>query len=160
MAWNYPTTNDEVIDSRDVISRIEDLESERKDLVQAVADACAICIDSVKNNPEKYKEAQESYREANNALIDWDHDNADELKSLQDLASEGEDATSEWRHGETLIREDYWVEYVQDLCKDIGDLPQDIPHYIVIDWDETARNIAMDYSTISFDGVDYYIRNC
>lgn len=31
---------------------------------------------------------------------------------------------------------------------------------IEIDWEATARNIAMDYTTVDFDGVTYYIRSC
>ena len=41
---------------------------------------------------------------------------------------------------------------------DIGDLPKDLPAYIVIDWDKTANNIEADYTTVDYDGVEYLIR--
>ena len=76
------------------------------------------------------------------------------------MAEECEDYASDWRHGETLIRESYWQDYVQELLEDVGDIPRDPPHYLVIDWEATARNIAYDYTIVDFGGIDYYIRNC
>ena len=36
-------------------------------------------------------------------------------------------------------------EFVEELLTDIGDLPRDLPCYIHIDWERTARDIMMDY---------------
>lgn len=47
------------------------------------------------------------------------------------------------------------VDFVQNLLEDCGDLPKDLPHYIAIDWETTARNLMYDYS--SADG--YYFHN-
>ena len=46
-------------------------------------------------------------------------------------------------------------EFVQQLIEDCGDLPKDLPSYIYIDWEHTARDIMMDYS--KSDG--FYFRN-
>lgn len=89
-----------------------------------------------------------------------DPEDETEYKALKDFADEASGLSSDWAHGETLIRYSYWVEYVQELLEDIGNLPKDLPHYIEIDWQATARNIAVDYTTVSFDGVEYYIRSC
>ncbi len=45
-----------------------------------------------------------------------------------------------------------------EMLSDIGDLPRDIPHYIVIDEDATARNIQQDYTSVDFDGATYWVR--
>jgi antirestriction protein len=45
-------------------------------------------------------------------------------------------------------------DFVYQLLSDCGDLP-DTPHYIVIDWQATARNIMFDY----FEANGYYFRN-
>ena len=45
-----------------------------------------------------------------------------------------------------------------ELLSDIGDLPAEIPHYIVINREATARNIRMDYSSVDYDGVTYWYR--
>lgn len=114
-----------VIDSRDVIARIEELETDRE---LALADG-------------------------------QDFDDQDELDALIELREQCEDY-GDWRHGETLVAWSYWEEYVRQMCEDIGDIPRNIPDYIVIDWLATSDNIAQDYTEVTFDGESYYIRNC
>ena len=45
-------------------------------------------------------------------------------------------------------------DFVEDLLSDIGVLP-DLPPYIHIDWERTARDVMMDYSEEN----GYYFRN-
>ena len=124
-----PITNyDDVIDSRDVIARIEELESEMEDL-----------------------EGQE--------LENWKEDYQDELDSLKALAEEAE-GSPDWEYGETLIRDSYFTEYAEELCKDIGEIPKELPWYIAnhIDWDGVASELKQDYMSVDFDSVEYWIR--
>ena len=37
-------------------------------------------------------------------------------------------------------------EFTQQLLEDTGDIPSDLPGYIHIDWEWTAKEIMMDYS--------------
>jgi antirestriction protein len=46
-------------------------------------------------------------------------------------------------------------DFAYQLAEDVGDIPQDIPSYIVIDWEATARNIMFDY----FESDGFYFRN-
>jgi hypothetical protein len=110
--------HEDVIDSRDIIERIEELENE--------------------------DELDESEQE--------------ELNLLKSVAEEGE-GYSDWEHGETLINSNYWVDYCAQMVKDIGDLPQDIPNYIEIDWQGTADNLSNDYSRIDVGNSEFYIRS-
>jgi len=115
------SNSDDVIDSRDVIARIEELEG--------------MGIDK------------------NLALKDLD-----ELNALRALQEEAEGYAPDWQHGATLIRDSYFEDYCEELCKDIGALPQDIPSYIEIDWAATAENLKVDYTSADFDGVTYWVR--
>lgn len=133
--------SDDVIDSRDVIRRLHELEDERESLVSVLEDA-----------------APEDKEEADADIADWDEDNGDELKQLRDLNEDGEDTVSEWEYGATLVRESYWVEYIQELLEDIGDVPRKMPPYLVIDWEATADNLLPDYNQVDFNGVTYYVR--
>jgi antirestriction protein len=38
------------------------------------------------------------------------------------------------------------VDFTQQLLEDCGEIPKDLPNYIVIDWEATARQIMWDYS--------------
>ena len=122
---------DDLIDSRDVIARIEEL-----------------------------TEARDAFDEEHGAT-GWQEvhaDEAEELAILEALAEEGKSCAPDWEHGETLIRDSYFTEYAQELLEDCGDLPKNLPHYIQIDWEATARNIRMDYTPIEFGDVTYWIR--
>jgi hypothetical protein len=126
------SNTDDVIDSRDVIARIEEINDM---LPTSGLDAWTSSID----------EEQETELRA-------------ELAILEKLAKQGEDYAPDWQHGETLIRYSYFTEYVQEMLEDCGDIPKNIPHYIEIDWKATARNVMVDYTHIDFDGVTYLIR--
>ena len=139
------SNSDLVIDSRDVIARIKELEEDRQALVDARDEAFG--VDG---------EAREA---AEDALTDWDAgDEGDELKALKALADEAK-GCGDWEYGATLVHEDYWVDYVQELLQDVGDLPRGLPGYLVIDWEKTADNIAADYNQVQFGGVTYYVRD-
>lgn len=81
------------------------------------------------------------------------------LALLSDLAGKGGDAQWEgvW-YPVTLIRDDYFTRYAQELCEENGYMPEGFPSYIEIDWDATARNIRMDYKSTEFHGVTYWFR--
>ncbi len=126
---NTPPTNmDDVIDSRDVIERIEELETN-----------------------VVYAEDEAIEDRALAGIID-------ELTTLKALADDCE-SVDDWPHGETLIRDTYFQEYAQQLAEDCGMITARAtwPAYC-IDWEQTARELQMDYMSVEFDGVDYWIR--
>lgn len=57
-----------------------------------------------------------------------------------------------------LIRDSCFADYARELVEDCDYLPRDLPHWIEIDWDATARNVRMDYSCIDVDGDTYWYR--
>lgn len=57
---------------------------------------------------------------------------------------EGTGGDEEWRdnwYPITLIRDEYFTTYVQELCEDIGYISKDFPGWIAIDWETTAENV-------------------
>jgi hypothetical protein len=157
-----------IIDSRDIVKRLEELQEEKEALEEAITD----CKESVSEafdawerdtDSEELKDdhgkSLELLATAEEVLTDWIAENGEELTMLESVNEEGENYCPDWTHGETLIEEDYFVEYAQELVSDIGDLPENIPSYIVIDWKATADNLLSDYSYIDIDGTKYYIRS-
>jgi hypothetical protein len=148
------SNQDDIIASRDIIARIEEL----TDLESAVEEAKAAMdeIDMAADDAE----AQESEAEKclADAEDDFDDDAREELKILRELAECGDGYCEDWPHGTTLIRESYFVDYCRDLVSDIGDLSKDILGYLVIDWDATADNLRADYTECEWDGVTYLFR--
>jgi len=133
---------EDVIDSRDIIARIEELEAIREDLKSEIDDT----------NVE--------IEEAKKALHEFDNsEDGEELTILKKLEEEAS-GSPDWIYGESLIRDSYFSEYCQELSQDIGDIPKELPWYIAnhIDWDGVAREIKADYMSVDYDGIEYWKR--
>ena len=140
-----------IIDTRDLQKRLEELEGELEALQEAVNDAED---DLSETTDEDVDAAHEAHEEALSDLKEWEDENLEELEELRILRDE----IPEWRHGESLINDDYFVEYAQDLAEDLGmDRSQPWP-YSCIDWDRAADELKMDYSSCEYQGNTYWFR--
>lgn len=127
---NTISNTDDMIDSRDIVERFEELEAEREALAG-------------ESNDEDRKE--------------WDEENGEELKTLRNLIEQidgyaGDNASD----GVGLIRDSYFNAAMDELLEDIGDIPKDLPSYLTITVDYKA--LQMDYTSCEFDGVTYWFR--
>lgn len=144
----------DILDSRDVIERRDELTEERCDLEQAIKDAEEAAEDMTDSDAEDGATPAEDLRKAKAALLEWDEENAVELAALEAFISQG---SSSWEDGETLIRESYFETYAQELAEDIGALEGlDRWPATCIDWEHAARELRYDYIGADFDGVTYY----
>lgn len=149
------SNSDAIIDSRDVIARIEELESERQTLADSVDEAKT----ELQDNPAGEEIALQSVIEERKAeLATWDEDNGAELKALKALADEGE-SLADWTYGVALVRESYFEDYARELAEDTGAIKRGMAWpYDCIDWERAAEQLKMDYTSVDFDGVTYYGR--
>lgn len=152
-----PSNTDDVIDSRDVIARIEELEGERADLVEAASEAETAVNEAA--TEDDAEDAQTAHADAVTALAEWpESDEGKELETLKALADQGE-SYGDWSHGETLIRESYFQNYAQELAEDCGMIPKDLAWPCTcIDWEQACSELKMDYTEVDFDGVSYFMR--
>lgn len=137
------SNHDDMIDSRDIEKRIEDLEDERDKFEED--NELSPYVGEGMNEDEKWDEWEDS-------------GDAEELKILKSLQDQG---TGYGFGSETLIRDSYFVEYCEELVKDIGDLPDDLPGYIEanINWEGVANDLQADYTSLDYDGVTYWMRS-
>ncbi len=121
---NTISNDDNIIDSRDVIARIEELE------------AC------------------------DGDLDEWDADELTALKHLQEQA----EGSPDWLHGEMIINESYFTEYIEELITDCYD---DIPNHkhsgwpynhMTLDYEAAAGEAKQDYMEVDFNGNTFLIR--
>lgn len=141
MSKHEVSNSDDVIDSRDVIARIEELTAEREAL------------------QDELDNATDDGKAERITLAEWDADNAEELAALIALQDEAEGYAADWHHGEILIRDSYFKDYAQELADDIGAVPKDLSWPCnCIDWDQAARDLRMDYSAVDFGGITYWVR--
>lgn len=159
------SNSDDIIDSRQVSKRIEELQDERICLVDDVTEAQEeyenAKVTSERDGSDLLADGElgDNLKSAEDALKEWDDgDEAKELANLKALQEQGE-GYSDWRHGVTLIRDDHFEKYAEQYAEDIGAIPDNAQWPCTcIDWEKAARELRMDYTAIEFDGVTYWVR--
>jgi hypothetical protein len=126
---------------RDLQNELAELSDELYYLKIAVEEAKDV-IDDAEGEPTD--EELEALDEANDALNAFDHGR---LKELDDLLSEVD-------RDSTLVDEQGFDDYVRDMLSDQG---IEIPAWVEIDWEATCKNVAMDYTVVTFDNEDWYV---
>lgn len=150
---------DDVIDSRDVAERIEELEAIRESYAEKIA------ADDEAREIEEPTMTADARGEAERELAEWNAgDEAAELATLRKLAEQGADHAADWSYGETLIRDSYFVDYIEQLIGDCYELPKDFNsgewpwRHMKLDYEAAADEAKSDYYDVDFDGVTYWIR--
>lgn len=125
------SNSDDMIDSRDVIERIEELSNARDEAAEG----------------------------GDEAVSSWEQEYGDELKAIESLADEAS-GSPDWEHGEALIRDSYFTEYAEQFANDVGRVSGDMEWPLChIDWEAAAEDLQQDYTSVDFDGVTYWIRS-
>lgn len=128
-----------IIDVRDIIARVEELETNR----------------------DTFNAVKESESES---WADHEPSDAEELDGLTAILEElkGYGGDERWRgdwYPVTLIRDTYFEDYAQELAEDIGAIDKDAAwparH---IDWTAAAEELQQDYSSVEIEGTDYWYR--
>lgn len=167
------SNTDNVIDSRNIIKRIDELTGDFQALVDdieaaetdeergtAFDDLATWLIGHTEIAPDL--EALEGI--SFDDVSDWaESDDAYELKALLALADEA-DCSPGWLCGETLIHEDYLTDYIDELINDCYELPKEFNsggwpwRHMTLDYEAAADEAKQDYMEVNFDGATYYIR--
>lgn len=163
------TNTADVIDSRDVIARIEELEGERENL--AIQTCCRHCGQDIEgcesddewrdrgNNTSCPDDSGKDHEPPEGTRGELPEDEAAELANLKALADEAEGYAADWHHGEALIRDSYFTEHAQQLAEDCGMVNRQAawPNNH-LDWEAAADELKGDYTAVDFDGTTYWIR--
>lgn len=152
------SNSEDILDSRDIIDRIDELESTLDSLQFDVEEAQEAVSDP--DSILSMDERMETLNIAREALDEFENgEEGEELKTLLALQEEAEGYSSDWKYGAQLIRDSYFKDYAQELAEDCGML-ENCNQWpaTCIDWDQAARELQMDYSCIEFDGVTYWTR--
>jgi len=149
MKTNEVDNGQDIIDSRDIIARIDEL--------QSLLDEDFECPDCEQSEPiSEWGEKETCPHCGEGQLIGLD-DEKDELEILKDLASQCN--YGDWDFGTTLIRDSYFEQYAQELAEDIGAIDRNANWPLNnIDWDTAADELKIDYTCVNFDGEDYWLR--
>lgn len=136
--------NNSVFDSRDLIEYKEYLESELIDLW---------------NELDEDRDASDIDEVDLNELFEHHDVEVDDYRDIAAFVEELE-GYGDFEYGETIIHEDYFTEYCEDLVEDIGYISKDLPGFIRnnIDWEGVADELKLDYTSATYCGDTYYMR--
>lgn len=122
----------DIIDVRDIIARVEDLEA-------------TLGGDDYHTDAE-LTDAQNELNALQSLLADI----------------EGLGGDEQWRgnwYPVTLIRDSYFRDYAEQLADDCGMVPKNAQWPLTcIDWEQAARELRYDYTGVDIDGVTYWTR--
>lgn len=134
--------NDDVIDVRDIIERVEDLRGERDSGAQDYLDYC-----EAKGGEAEWDEGEAKWAEDN-------PEDARELAILEDFLSDlkGYGGDEQWEgdwYPVTLVNADHFTEYAQELAEEMTEpgMREASWPYRHIDWEAAANELQQDYST-------------
>ena len=135
----------DVLDSRDLQKRLDELENELEELIEELEDA-------------EEENEETSIEDAKQAIKEWKDENReelDELLSLKDISG------AEWDYGITFIAEEDFEEYAQELAADLYGEEIRNAHwpFDCIDWEQAAGALRQDYSSIDYQGTTYLFRS-
>ena len=121
----------DVIDSRDIIDRIEELRDLLPDNASEVMPGTSAQLEELRT----------------------------ELRTLEAVAYAGE-SSPDWQYGTSLIRDSYFTEYIRELIHDCYEMPKDDSwpfRHMKIDYQAAADEARADYFELDFNGVTYLV---
>lgn len=162
------TRSDNIIDSRDVIERIDELDTAADFAVESEQEELTFCLMTKSQYREEtcawlrslgLNRTADETAEEHEADEGLDAEELAELADLRALRDQAEDC-GDWDHGEALIHEDHFQDYARDMAADLGYVHDDRHWpYTCIDWEQAANDLRHDYTAVEFDGDTYYIRS-
>lgn len=100
--------------------------------------------------------------------FELDEDEIEELEELRRFVRDelayakgtSDDLRDYAKNEPTMIAEHEFEDYARDLAQDIGAISGDEGWPMsYIDWERAAEALQADYSTMTYDGTDYYVRS-
>ena len=159
---NQIHNQEDTIDSRDVIARIEDLKGDLESAYEDYETAYEEAVEAKLLVGPKEDFDQWVNEQADRATSDM-YEEAAEYRALVALAEQGA-GYGDWMHGDTLIRESYFTNYIEQLIGDCYELPKEMAsgdwpwRHITVDYEAAAEEAKIDYTELDFDGETYLMR--
>ena len=146
---NFKTNIMSYLDTRD-------LETGREDLKQEILNDFLEVFPQYDDMTDTFEDIRLDEEEIESWRDNWQT----ELEVIEDINELENSVGTEWSYGVTLIDEDDFQDYCEELVSDIGDLPKDLPSYISnnIDWEGVAEDLKVDYTEVEFRGTSYLYR--
>ncbi len=139
-----------ILDSRDLEQELVDLLEEFNDWKSNLTD------EQIHELAEKIGCAVIDLTEQD-FLWEWDCSEGERITAIRDLKEE----IYGWKDGVTFVKDSYFEEFAEDEADQLG-LVNDRWQwpYNCIDWSKAADQLKDDYSSVEFDGLTYWYKDC
>lgn len=114
-------------------------------------------LNDVEADADDKEDALDTLKELSSLLTDLGHQVSAEQENAGDKIADVFTTIME-TSSPTLIADHYFVDAMEEDIKDLFGLPRELPGCLVIDWEATAENMKGDYSKVTLDGHEYFIR--
>ena len=156
------TNSEDILDSCNIQERYDYLTERIQD---AFSDAGRDSVD--------FESCVENWKEGNRLdsilsrlvhLEMLDESELEEWKTIKTVFIDQFSTNSEWGYGMVFLRDSYMDEdWAENQCKDLGyfgTVKNELPSFIYnnINWQGILEDLQQDYTTVDFDGVDYWYR--
>jgi hypothetical protein len=162
---------DDIIDSRDIISRHGELQDEYDSLVEAWEEATKDLDNYLLEADNELTEDNTHFEKlcadfrgvVSDAKINLDLFDKEELDILSEVILVGEQSP-DWSYGETLILDAHFQDYTEELINDGWEMPKEFDsnswpwRYMKIDFELAADELKSDYISIDVQNEEYWIR--
>ena len=151
----------DIIDSRDIVARVQELESELEYTHHQELEAQDAWLAEVGPEAVIGPRIPADFDAWLKVQADSDIDDAMELLMLRSLVEEiNANAGDNAEDGVALIADSYFEEYAEEFAQDIGAIQRGANWPLdCIDWARAARELQYDYSQVDFDGVTYWVHS-
>ena len=139
-----------MIDTRDLVEKREELQTNLVDSFNEYFETKIGDFDElIKHIDNSDNEDVEEWRD--DKVYDFEH--IDEINEL-------EDEISDFSFGETLIPEDDFTKYCEDMVNDCYDM-KNVPSFVKynINWEGVASDLEVDYSSVTYQGESFLVRD-
>jgi len=133
----------DIIDSREVISRLEELE-EIKETIEELTEQLEELDEDVGEEAEDLRAEIESYEK--------DFEDCEEEYMFLVALKEAFEGYGDWEYGEEIINDDYFADFAKQFAEEIYDLPDSWPANH-IDWEAAADALKEDYMSVDIANV-------
>lgn len=158
------------INTRDLYKRKCELESLRDAITTAEeeleeAKEALTALDTVENRTTfqdwkgAYQAQADVVTDAQDVLKSAEHGFGDEEKGELAELEELESEITDFMHGATMVPETDFEEYAREIAEDCCDMSHaDRWPFTCIDWEQAAKELAMDYTEVTYQGDTYLVR--
>lgn len=156
MARSNISNSADILDSRDIEERINELEYEVSDLRDEIEEKENKLVELQAVESEEAEDKRSDLKEQIAEKKDEISELQDELKPMLEFRESV--GHPEWKHGLTIISESYWEYYARELAEDLygKELRDSTWPFSHIDWEDAAKTLLMDYSSAEYDGTTFY----